>query len=460
MTLSQRIAHAIAESAMPPDQCLACERRGLPILPLRRALVPDPRPAYQYPLVGGARVDTLTGLRTLRRGYLYVLLDRRLWLAHEVTEHGHLRRFNPLEPPPGPPRALAEQCLGKDHDIPSSFLNIDTDTYSTAWIAFASDPWPPSVLHAYRKASAPPARFQVLDLKQAREHPAELGMAMTPEQLQVDGDVFEYTQPVPGPFHSVHGFHSRFVRHSALRGYLVNAIARHQLQHGVLALTLDDTLGLVQEYNHQRLNWIAKRQAWREDPLRAYKLQTSQILLAIRTTHRQWEDQKTASFEPQTGDGPPVFVDPQVERQRIVDHKGNLSDDRLEQRYNEHERAGFQAEYERQDAEYQHYIDLNSQAYAALCNSPVFACIEQHDYDGNDRESGVAYSESMALCLAGGVTEAINTDAPSGASEALWLKWLQQPDSPPYRAVLMRDQGLLAALLPSFSNDDPTDWRD
>ncbi|MFG0630398.1 hypothetical protein [Pseudomonas sp. xss_2] len=45
MTISRHIAHAIAESAMPPDQCLACERQGLPILPLRRALVPDTRPA-------------------------------------------------------------------------------------------------------------------------------------------------------------------------------------------------------------------------------------------------------------------------------------------------------------------------------------------------------------------------------------------------------------------------------
>jgi hypothetical protein len=39
---------------------------------------------------------------------------------------------------------------------------------------------------------------------------------------------------------------------SPLRGYLTNAIARHKLENGVLAVVLDDTVGLIQEYNHQR----------------------------------------------------------------------------------------------------------------------------------------------------------------------------------------------------------------
>ncbi|WP_460415879.1 T6SS effector BTH_I2691 family protein [Pseudomonas sp. microsymbiont 2] len=465
MSISQHIAHAMAESILPIGQCQACERKGLPILPLRKALVPDTRPAYVAPLVGGNRVETLMGLRTLRMGYLYVLLDHRLWHAYEVTEHGHLRRFNPLEPPPGPPAPLAEKCLGENHDIPSSFLTLDTDAHSTAWIAFSSDAWPLSVLETYRQAETLPERFQWLDLAAARANPAETGLAMTLGALQVDQQVFEYAQLQPGAFDSAHGFHSRYLRQTALRGYITNAIARHRLEHGVLALVLDDTLGLVQEYNHQRLNWIAARQRWREDPMRAYQLQTSQILLAIRATHRQWAEQQTPSFEPLTGDGPPVFVDPAIERQRVVEHRTRNSDERLEQRYHEPMRAAFQAEYERQEAEFQHYIDLNAQAYAALCDTPGFIFIERHDYDGDDRESGIAYSKTMARCLAGGVSEAPpkdpDTHVPApGSSEALWLKWLQDPHSPPYRALLLRDRALLAAWLPSFSATDPTDWND
>lgn len=96
MSISKIIATAVAKAALP-DQCKACERHGLPILPLRQALVPDTRPAWiadDAPPVPG----TMVGLRTLRSGYLYVLLDESIWHAYEVTEQGHLRRFDPYEP--------------------------------------------------------------------------------------------------------------------------------------------------------------------------------------------------------------------------------------------------------------------------------------------------------------------------------------------------------------------------
>lgn len=465
MSISNRIAHALAESALPHDQCQACERRGLPILPLRRALVPDLRPAYCASLTAGTKVETRMGLRTLRMGYLYVLLDRTIWHAFEVTEQGHLRRFNPVEPPPGPPPSLAEKCLGENHDIPSAFLNIDTTAHQTAWIAFASDAWPASVLNAYKESRHPPERFQVLELTLARINPASVsgGIVMTPGSLQVDKQVFEYAQQLPGTFDSAHGFHSRFLRQTATRSHVINTIAKHNLEQGVLALILEDPVGLVQEYNHARLSWMARRQEWREDPLRAYKLQTSQILLTIRAMQKEWAQQQTATFEPQTGDGPPVFVDPKVERQREIDRKVKDREERLEQRYNEPLRTAFQAEYDREEAIYQSYIDQSAKAYADLCDSAAFKLIEQYDYDGHDHESGVAYSKTMALCIAGGITEALNTEprAPTlGSSEALWHRWLQNPDSPPYRAVLARHPTLMAGLLPSFFGTEATNLND
>ncbi|MFK0311645.1 T6SS effector BTH_I2691 family protein [Pseudomonas sp. NPDC090233] len=459
MSISQSIATLVAETDFLLTPCKACQRQGLPILPLRQALVPDTRPGRD------SATQTRMGLRTLRSGYLYVLLDQRIWHAYEVTDHGHLRRFNPYEPPPGPPPPLPERCTQADHDLPSSFLNIDTETYGSAWLAFSSDAWPVSVLQAYRNGQAPAHRFEGLDLAQARNNPELLGLAMTPDNLQVDRQVFEYAQQLNGPFDSAHGFHSRFLRKFALRGYVVNAMEQHALENGVLAVVLDDTVGLVQEYNHQRLNWVVKRQAWREDPLRAYQLQTSQILLAIRAVLREQAAQQVPSFEPHSGDGPPVFVDPQVERQRVIEMRQAQSQDRLEERYHEPQRAAFQAQYDQQDAQFQVYIDHYAAAYAALWDSPAFKVSEQYDYDGNNRESGVAYSKTLALCLGGGITEAPSTGAEPrqpapGTSEALWLKWLQDPHSPPYRALLMRDQALMGAWLPSFSGTDTINWND
>jgi hypothetical protein len=464
--ISQRISHAIAESAIPATPCQLCQRKGIPILPLRKALVPDLRPAYRAPLVGGSSVETRLGVRTLRMGFLYMLLDRKLWHAYEVTEHGHLRRVNPLEPSPGPPVPLPEKCMGENHDIPSAFLTVDVDTYSTAWIAFASDPWPLSVLDAYKNAAAPPERFVEFDLTQVRDNPGTLGAPMTPGNLWIDKHVFEYAEQLSGAFDSAHGFQSRFLRRTATNGYIVNAIVEHGLAQGVLAFAVDDTVGLIQEYNHQRLNWVARRQQWREEPERAYQLQTSQILQTIRAIHRDWAEQDTSpTFEPQTGDGPPQFVSPLVERQRLVDGKVKDSNDRLEERYHEPMRAAFQAEYDHQEAEFQRYIDLNTKAYVAMFDTPMFKRIEQYDYDGRNRDSGAGYCNTMALCVAGGVTEALSTDTDQSApapdsSEALWMKWLKNPNSPPYRAMLLRDELLLASLLPNFSDHESLDWND
>ncbi len=462
MTISQRIAIAAAEAGLPSDQCMACERQGLPILPLRRALVPDTRPECITTVAGSLHISAKMGLRTLRMGYLYVLLDQQVWHAYEVSEQGHLRRFNPYEPSDGLPASLPEKCVNENHDIPSSFLNIDTDRYGTAWLAFSSDAWPVSVLNAYKKGQAPAHRFEGVDLTQARNNPELLGMAMTPDNLQVDKEVFEYAQHGCSPFDSAHGFHTRKLRRFALKGYLVNAMNRHMLENGVLAVVLDDTVGLVQEFNHQRLSWVVKRQVWREDPMRAYQLQTSQILQVIRATHREWAAQKVPSLEPMAGRGPFVPIDPTVERPRMVEQAMKDSDDKLEQRYHEPQRAAFQAGYDQQEAEFQHYIDKDAGAYAVLFDTPMFKVAEQYDYDGDHRESGVAYAKTMALCLGGGITEAIvpGTAAAAGTSETLWLKWLEDPDSPPYRALLMRDRTLLAGLLPSFSAAETINWND
>ncbi|GLO07338.1 TPA: hypothetical protein QEM76_004916 [Pseudomonas putida] len=462
MTLSQRIAIATAEAGLPSDQCMACERQGLPILPLRRALVPDARPGCLTTVAGSLHVSARMGLRTLRLGYLYVLLDQQVWHAYEVSEQGHLRRFNPYEPSDGLPASLPEKCVNENHDIPSAFLNIDTDRYGTAWLAFSSDAWPVSVLNAYKKGQAPAHRFEGVDLTQARNNPELLGMAMTPDNLQVDKEVFEYAQHGCSPFDSAHGFHTRKLRRFALKGYLVNAMKRHKLENGVLAVVLDDTVGLIQELNHQRLNWVVKRQVWREDPMRAYQLQTSQILQVIRATQREWAAQKVPSLEPMAGRGPFVPIDPTVERPRMVEQAMKDSDDKLEQRYHEPQRAAFQAGYDQQEAEFQHYIDKDARAYAVLFDTPMFKVAEQYDYDGDHRESGVAYAKTMALCLGGGITEAIvpGTAAAAGTSETLWLKWLEDPDSPPYRALLMRDRMLLAGLLPSFSAAETINWND
>ncbi|WP_339101481.1 T6SS effector BTH_I2691 family protein [Pseudomonas atacamensis] len=486
MTLGTQLRIAIAETSASKDQCKACQREGLPILPLRHALVPrtPSDPLGPEPL----HIDTRPGLRTLRAGYLYVLLDRTIWNAYQVTPDGYLRQFNPYAPAPANDTSLGEACVSANHDCPASFLNIDTHKHTQAWLAFASDPWPISVLDAY-KAGHASERFHKLDLVTARDNPASVGLAMTDENLQLDKQVYEYQrtqisattgsdwrfyQHSAGTrFVSVHGFHSRAHRLSALKGFLRNAIPQHNLQQGVLAFVLDDTIGQVQEFNNTRNGWVQKRQDWMSDPDRAYQYQTSQLLLAIREIHRERAENRTplpAFVEPVTGDGPPVFSSPEDQRERIVQKRTLGYNQDLEERYNEPSRAKFHQWYEQECEKYQHYIDQSGHAYAAACRSRQFACIEQNDYDGDDRSSGRAYSQTMALCLSGGISEAparqadhsqeADTFEEPGHTVSLWSDWLKNPQSPIYRALFLRDRQLLADLLPSFNATGDIDWND
>lgn len=492
MTLGAHLRIAIAETAVSKGQCTACQRKGLPILPLRHAIVPrSPNEPVRPDTV---HINTRLGLRTLRAGYLYVLLDRVIWHAYQVTPDGYLRQFNPYAPAPANEAPLSDACLSSNHDCPASFLNIDTHQHSQAWLAFANDPWPASVLDAY-KAGHASERFQKLDLASARDNPASVGLAMTDAHLQVDKQVYEYQQhpitqlPIASEpdwrfydhppqesapqFDSVHGFQSRANRLSALKGFLRNAIAQHELQQGVLAFVLDDTLGLVQELNDTRTRWIQSRQTWMNDPDRSYQYQTSQLLLAIREVHRERAEGQTplpASAEPMTGDGPPVFSSPEEQRERIVQKRTVAYNGALEERYDEQKRAIFHQIYEQEWANYQRYIDQSAHAYVAACRSRQFACIEQNDYDGDDRPSGRAYSQTMAQCLNGGISEAPmgqgdgppekNPIADTGPTASLWSDWLKNPKSPIYRALLLRDKQLLADLLPSFNAAGDSDWND
>lgn len=87
-------ADASEQASLLPSGCKVCERSGIPIFPLRVAAVPKALmnsgwkptvPQQDAELTGGAFKYVL---RTLRMGYLYVLLDKRVWLAYQVTAEG------------------------------------------------------------------------------------------------------------------------------------------------------------------------------------------------------------------------------------------------------------------------------------------------------------------------------------------------------------------------------------
>ncbi|MFD2640554.1 T6SS effector BTH_I2691 family protein [Pseudomonas japonica] len=468
---------AINEADPPSlDVCGVCKRIGLPILPLRTACAPRPLETQELPLTLGSDVRTVrlrdNQPRILRRGFLYVMLDRREWQAYQITPEGALRQFRPYQVPREEPRPLSERCIRHDHDIPASFLNIDTDKYATAWLAIANDPWPAEVLDRYRRGGTVDGmnldeRFYKLDLKAARENPASVGIAMTENDLQIY-DVLEYGQPAAGGFHSVHGFYPRNHRLRALAGHVRAMTEKHTLPNGVLALVLPDPIGMVQEINAQRLFRYQAMQEWCAEPQRRFEHFTSQALLGIRElqldkakkqgikdAEEAVENQRQYNARPQSYRAPLPELDLEKEKQRRTKSEQADAGERLGDRYDEKARAAFEANYNKTLADWQQIVDEAAEPYAKHYQGAAFQLAARHDYSATDDRSVELFIRMMSQCLAGGPTERIK-EGSLGPSQALWKGELESGYSLFYEALHGKDEGWLKQIHQGLVGDERT----
>ncbi|WP_191578849.1 T6SS effector BTH_I2691 family protein [Achromobacter insolitus] len=472
-TLGRTISHAAPN---PTDACKACERTGLPILPLRAAYAPAPGQTYRQQPNGSDKPATvqmkLDQPRILRQGYLYVLLDEMEWQAYEVTPEGALRQFRPYQVPRDEPSPLSQDCVNKDHDVPASFINIDTGKFSTAWIAIANDPWPESVLNQYLCGKAaggpdPKDRFYKLDLKSARDDPTSVGIAMTEDNLGLDS-VLEYAEVGPGDFDSVHGFYSRNHRLGAMEGHVRTIVQREKLPKGVLALVLPDPIGVVQECNAQRLNLFREMQEWRAEPQRRFEFFTSQALLGIKELQAVWakaeaEEEAQAAEENRRRHNNSIaglkVGYPQVhipgEAERIAKNKQDEAKERLEERYDERARATFEEAYLAAQDNWQKAVDRVGELYAREYLSSPFQLAVQYDYSATSWRSTEGFIRMLALCLAGGPTEVIKKgDEILGATQRLWKAQLENRESHLYQALVAKDMALLKQLQTALTGND------
>ncbi len=478
MSISATI-HAAMQEEIPNSHggCNACGRIGLPILLLREAYAPRPDAGHLFRWASDSEITYhpmhTDQLRLLRQGYVYVLLDQATWQAYAVAADATLQRFPVSQMPLGPPRPLPKWCATAGHDVIASFINIDTSLYRTAWVAFANDPWPRTVLDRYRKgiAQSDPAtlaRFVEVDLHRARNDPASLGIAMTDSfRFGMEG-VLEFSTFSSARFTSAHGFYSRLGRWSETHNYLRTVIAREQLPNGVLALTLPDPVGMVVELNAQRTGWVQAMQAWRAQPQRHFEYFTSQALLGIQQLHaataaaqgaeaaerearqvEQWNDSPVGI----KAHLPPVDIARQTRRNTARNQE--QARDRLQARYDESARAAFQAGYDRELNHWQSMIDQVGQLYALHYAQPAFHQIGRFDYDAADPVSVEYFIQMMADCLAGGPSELMPEEGqPLGMTQLVWQQLLEDEHSLLYQALMARNQTLLQRVIGGLSGDD------
>ena len=489
MSTSKTLIQARRQAApSPTGTCSACERTGLPILPLRLAIMPVTDGLKQHGALSHKSVQT--ALRVLRQGYVYVLLDKEIWHAYQVTPEGYLRQFNPFSMPRAEPEPLAKACLDAGHDLRSAFINIDTAAHKQAWIAFSQDPWPKATLDAYRTGKhadgkALPAdyrqRFRVINLITLKQDPTGGDQALALEHGDdLHQHVAEYAIGTRD-FGSVHDWHPRHERLEAMQARLRMLEKQHGLAKGVAGLILPDPVGMAAELNSLRLSVNTMRQRWREEPTRRYVYLTSQCLLGIKAYIAQ---QVEAAHPPPPPPSdywtssesgvPPVFHDPAQQRAGVVNRETGRRMARLEDRYWETGPAGrktFQDAYDKEDDSFQKQIDAYATDWADLVASASWRRIMALDYADADARSQQCRLSTTAACLAGGITDAPPqqttpadesqpgekpTPQALGPSSKAWKDLLSDAGSPAYIALNGQYTDLQQAFEPLFSNAMPS----
>ncbi|CAK7051100.1 T6SS effector BTH_I2691 family protein [Saezia sanguinis] len=311
--------------------CKACERRGLPILPLRRGTTaaqlsyanwvhereifdrqPGGNAASLLPLREAIEKAALQR-RVLRQGYLYVYLQRRgqpnaqkVVQAYQVTEQGHFRSINPYNMRRGRPAPLPAKCTAANHDIPAAFITVDDVRYERVWLAFANDCWPAKVINDYKAGQQFDARFMALDidaLKQGNNQTAYGGM-LRENDVSFLKQVLEYT--IAQETIRIFSLFKAYPRGAsdkltATQSYVNSTIAAYQRAKrpvaGIAAVVVPDPVGEVLETNYLRNALILDRKKWNSSELRSYKYATSVEIAKIREAKiRDETNQKTSQF--------------------------------------------------------------------------------------------------------------------------------------------------------------------
>ena len=350
-------AAASQQAASTPSGCKSCERQGVAIYPLRVAAVPkflvntgwQPAvPQQDAALTGG---EFKYALRTVREGYVYVLLNKTVWQGYQVTPEGFLRMFNAYEMPEGGKvEPLSAACLQQNHDIRSSFINIDP-VYTEAAVAFSNDPWSPEVLEKYKEAGAPAPRFTALTIigkKTASITEASRSLTLDPNLTVLKNNVLEFATKnyasIVGDEGTSGGAHNFYPRiDGEKQTALGNKVAQLQEQYGVVkAIVLDDVVGVIQELNSGRLDAVQALSVFTAKPENIHRKMISDAILQIKASTAE-----QMKYDPgiQGVYTPGYTTSYTASRETVVAQVVQAAVHRMEEYYDEPARAKFVQDY-------------------------------------------------------------------------------------------------------------------
>lgn len=472
-TIRANAAAATAVGNSGQAKCDFCARVGLPILPLRYAVVPSYLPGAVTNPVGWSHLgESLKGappeglkthryaLRTLRKGYVMIYFGSGLWHGYVVSAGGHLRKLADIDDPDFKnDREMSAQCVRAGHNIPASFITIPPLPHgevrmipTKVWIAFSDVLWTREVRQQYERHARGAramrgARFQAFMTDSLGKQADSLSDAFqlspneeaTAERLntlvvEYAADAaqaasrthYEATDPYDPKkrkntlWESVHGMSMRTGEAAAVAKHATKLTTSYHDKLMASAVVLDDPVGIVQELNATRLKVVESRQRYLSDPRVARPLLISQSIMGLKA---MIGEQALASVTEQekgkpdvqtetvyTLDGMPVYTETTTRKERAESKAGSLWSS-LQQHYRESERAAFEKKAAAAVKTFQEMLVKTDADYAHWLGQPEWV-LRCRDFDPRVPEQQDRLHEVMAAALRGGPT---GSPAPSSA---------------------------------------------
>ncbi|EPJ3205375.1 T6SS effector BTH_I2691 family protein [Citrobacter freundii] len=464
---SEQNTTAAQQAAEIPSGCKACQRQGLPVFPLRVAAVPkglagsswQPSvPPQPVALSGG---EYKYALRTLREGYVYVLLDKKVWQGYQVTAEGYLRQFNPFVMPESETvEPLSQACLTHGHDIAASFINIDDTQYSEAWLAFSSDPWSEQVLEEYASGKRPATRFTQVTLAALKANPAGVpgGLALDSSLSALKANVAEFATANwtdITPVHNqpagtaagkenaamtggAHGFYSRQSR-AAATGDQVAQLSR-QFNCTIAALALNDEVGVVQELNNARIQVADACQTYTSKPEILHKYFISQGISQYLDAMKKALDKSSQPEYQFPENMPTVWGGKIIPAEQVAEETFAEQFVRLKKSYNEPVRAAFAEDYASRMLGREEKNKAIGKDLAAWYLADSWLKTITNDYAPDTCGRGWDKQfQTVSACIQGGGMD-VETDK-------VWLEWVKTASSPAYIGFAGMQSSLLDTVL-------------
>ena len=451
--------------------CDFCDKRGLPILPVRYAVAPVEAKAPK--LAGALKMAQDVPLgdyahytnRLVRNGFVYVYDEaRRQWSSYYATPTGHFTRFDINRPLP-PALKEASPCSRNGHPEVAGCITISSPKQASAvWIGFSEAQWTPAVLAKHEDAGYRERHMRRFDVKawlasQSTTHAEKIA--------RVGECVAEYSSSVverdfgfsPAPFHS---------RGDQAAG--LNQAADVLLDGMGVVLALDDPSGIAQDLAQlmqagvhafvNRSEYKRKLQVSSAIEQMRQGIRTQAELSAIANAHRRAHQAVSPGYGGAGFGGGSANAGMALARlfndeldeglTNLEERLRNLTPEQLDQagdqaweeyaeKYDEGARARWQSSFdEKMKAFDRIFTGPLAQAHASWLAGQDLTAQFECNFDPDDPHSGVAYVVAFALCVEGTQDKKASFDAVFKQLEGA----PEDPASLAVRALLLNQRGL------------------